>query len=146
MFSLSFAKERNVLAFFSVLCKRMECSFRSLQKNGAFFSVLLKRTESSFEYHKLPKTWEKKGMFSFLNGKERNVPNGKERSTQPWPHPPFWETWPNLTNFSFYSWLTALRRVQWFRQISTTSAMIANFESTTSSKFQIYIFHVNSIF
>ena len=49
-------KEQNILAFFYILCKRTECSFRS---------------------HKSPKTRKK-------NGKERNVPNGKERGAQSW--------------------------------------------------------------
>ena len=63
--------------------------FRSLQKNVtffAFFSVLCKRmlhSLRSFESHKSPKTQEKNRTFFFKNGKERNVPNGKERGAQP---------------------------------------------------------------
>ena len=51
-----FAKERCVLCVL----------FRSLAKNGTFFGS-----------HKSPKTREK-------NGKEGNVPNGKEWRAQPW--------------------------------------------------------------
>ena len=38
---------------------------------------------------KLKKITEKNGTFFFENGKERNVPNGKERGAQPW-------SWPTL--------------------------------------------------
>ena len=58
-----FAKER------CVLCKRMLRSF-------PFFRKGLKRTEHSFGSTKSPKTRKK-------DGKERNVPNGKERGVQP---------------------------------------------------------------
>ena len=57
-----FAKERNILAFFSVLLKRTEHSLHSFP----FFRKERKRTERSFGFHKSPKTREK-------NGKERNV-------------------------------------------------------------------------
>ena len=96
-------KERNVLAFFSKSTKRSRVLFHSLQTNiafFAFFSVLCKRilhslrsflffrkewkkTERSFGSHKSPKTQEKNETFFFKNGKERNVPNRKERSAQP---------------------------------------------------------------
>ena len=76
-------------------CKRTKSSrvlFRSFKKYGAFFpffSVLCKRTYRSFHsfgFHKSPKTRENNGkerMFSFLNGKDRNVLNGKEPGAQP---------------------------------------------------------------
>ena len=57
-------KERNVLVFFCKRTKRSRVLFCSLQKNVAFF--------------------EKNGTFFFKNGKERNVPNGKELVAQPW--------------------------------------------------------------
>ena len=91
-------------AFF---CKRTKCScvlLNSLQKNVAFFALLYvlckrtlhslrsfqffrkerKRTQHSFGSHKSPKTLKKNGTFFLKNGKERNVPNGKERGAQPW--------------------------------------------------------------
>ena len=71
---------QKIVAFFSVLCKRMFCSLRSFP----FFRKERKRTERSFGSHKSPKTREKNGTFFFKNGKERNVPNGKEQSAQPW--------------------------------------------------------------
>ena len=84
-----------------------ELGIRSFQKNipfFAFFSALLKRTERSFPFFK--KQWnilcvlfcsfKKNGTFFWVfisrqnlekrmerNGKERNVPNGKEQSAQP---------------------------------------------------------------
>ena len=88
-----FAKERYVLrvlfrslqknvtffAFFSVLYKRMLRSFRSFQKNGKERNVLL----GLISREKLEKRTEKNVTFSFLNGKDRNVLNGKERGAQP---------------------------------------------------------------
>ena len=85
-----------VFAFFSVLCKRMLRSlhsfpfftkercvlcvlFRSLEKNRKERNVLL-----GISRQKLEKRTEKNRMFLFKNGKEPNVPNGKERSAQPW--------------------------------------------------------------
>ena len=64
-----FAKERCILCIL----------FRSLQK--------IVRSLRSFGSHNSPKTrekTEKNGMFFFKNGKERNVPNEKERGAQPW--------------------------------------------------------------
>ena len=81
-FSRSFAKERNVLAFFYVLCKRTLRSLRSFPffaKKRCVLCVLL----GLISRQKLEKRTEKKGMFLLKNGKERNVPNGKERGSQP---------------------------------------------------------------
>ena len=39
--------------------------------------------ERSFGSHKSPKTRENNGTFFFNNGKERNVPNGKECKSSP---------------------------------------------------------------
>ena len=78
----SFAKERNILAFFYFLCKRMLRSLHSFTF-FAFFYILCKRTlhslrsflffrkerertECCLGSHKSPKTQKK-------NGKERNV-------------------------------------------------------------------------
>ena len=52
-----------------------------------FFRKEQKRTEHSFGSHKSPKTRKKNRKvetFLLKNGKERNVPNGKERGAQPW--------------------------------------------------------------
>ena len=67
-----FAKERSVL---SILFKRTLRSFRSLEKNGKERSVLC----GPISRQKLEKRTEKNVTFFFLNGKERNVPHGKER-------------------------------------------------------------------
>ena len=89
-------KERNVLAFFSVLCKRTLRSLRSflffakercvlcvlfpsLEKNGKERNVLL----GLISRQKLEKRTEKNKTFFYKNGKERNVPNGKECGAQP---------------------------------------------------------------
>ena len=83
-------KERNVFAFFCKRTKRSHILLSSLQKNVAFFtffSVLCKRTLRSlrsFGSHKSPKTRKKNGTFLLKNGKEQNVPNGKERGAHPW--------------------------------------------------------------
>ena len=91
------AKEQNVLPSFSVLCKRTLWSlrsipffakeycvrcvlFRSVQKSGKERNVLL----GLISRQKLEKRTEKNGTFLLKNGKERNVPNGKERCAQPW--------------------------------------------------------------
>ena len=54
--------------------------FRSLEKNGKEQNVLL----GLISRQKLEKRTEKNGTFFFKNGKEHNVPNGKERSAQFW--------------------------------------------------------------
>ena len=93
MFSHSFAKERNVLAFFYVLCKRTSHSFPFFAKGRCVLCVLFHSLEKNrkernvllvlISRQKLEKRTEKNGMFLLKNGKERNVPNGKERSAQP---------------------------------------------------------------
>ena len=89
-----FAKERNVLAFFSVLCKIMLDSlhsFRSLQKNVgffAFFSVLSKRMLHSL--CSFPFFGKERNVLLGLisrqkvekNGKERNVPFKERKRTR----------------------------------------------------------------
>ena len=79
MFSCSFAKERNVLVFFSVLCKRMLRSLRSFPFFRKERNVLL----GLISRQKLEKRTKKNGTFLLKNGKERNVPNGKERGANP---------------------------------------------------------------
>ena len=79
-FSRSFAKEKNVLAFFSVLRKGMLLSLHSLEKNGKECNVLL----GLISRQKLEKRTEQNGTFLLKNGKEQNVPNGKECGAQPW--------------------------------------------------------------
>ena len=91
-----FAKERYVLTFFPVLCKRTLRSsrsfpffakeryvlcvlFRSFEKNGKERNVLL----GFISRQKLEKRTEKNGAILLKNRKGRNVPNGKERSAQP---------------------------------------------------------------
>ena len=76
--SRSFAKERNVLAFFSILCKR---TLHSLRSFPFFCNVLL----GLITCQKLEKRIEKDGTFFFKNGKECNLPNGKDWSAQPCP-------------------------------------------------------------
>ena len=95
-FSRSFAKERNVLVFFSVLCKRTESSFRSfpffakersvlcvlfcsLEKNRKERNVLL----GLISRQKLEKRTEKKGTF-FLRT-EKNVTYQTEKKGVPCP-------------------------------------------------------------
>ena len=92
----SFAKERNVLAFFSVFCKRTKHSLRSFtffakernilcilfcskEKNGKECIVLL----GFISRQKLKK--ERKRTLRSL--KERSVQNGKERGAQPFSAP-----------------------------------------------------------
>ena len=53
----SFAKERNILAFFPVLCKRTERSLHSF----LFFWKEQERTFRSFGSHKSPKTQKRTG-------------------------------------------------------------------------------------
>ena len=77
--------QKNVpfFGFFSVLCKRTLrslCLFHSLEKNGKESNILL----GLISRQKLEKRMEKNGKFFFKNGKERNIPNGKERSAKPW--------------------------------------------------------------
>ena len=84
-FSSLHSLHKNVafFAFFYVLCKRMLRSLRSFP----FFRKERKRTKRSFGSHKSPKTrkrTEKNGTFFKKNGKEWNVPNGKECGAQPW--------------------------------------------------------------
>ena len=74
-FSRSFAKERNVLAFFYVLCKRMLrslCSFLLFAKEN-------RRSLRSFGSHKSPKTrkkrTEKNGTVLLKNGTYRTEKN-----------------------------------------------------------------------
>ena len=79
-FSRSFAKERyetflRSFPFFAkercILC----VLFRSLEKNGKERNILL----GLISCQKLEKITEKNGTFFLKNGKERNIPNGKER-------------------------------------------------------------------
>ena len=79
-FSNSFAKEQNVLTFFSVLWKRMLPSSRSFPFFAKERNVLL----GFISRQKLKKRTEKNVTFSFLNGKDRNALNGKECGAQPW--------------------------------------------------------------
>ena len=73
-------KERNNLAFFYVLCKRMLRSFTFFAKVCCVLCVLL----GLISRQKLEKWTEKKGTFFLKNGKERNLPNGKECGAQPY--------------------------------------------------------------
>ena len=92
-FSHSFEKERNILTFFYVLCKRMVRSLRSfpffakehcilfcsLEKSGKERNVLL----GLISRQKLEKRTENNGTFLLKNGKEWNIPNWKECGAQP---------------------------------------------------------------
>ena len=66
--------------FFAKECCILYVLFRSVEKNGKEWNVLL----GLISHQKLEKRTEKNGMFLLKNGKERNVPNGKERVAQPW--------------------------------------------------------------
>ena len=74
----SFAKERNILAFFYALCKRTLRSFTFFAKECCILCVLL----GLIRCQKLEKRTEKNGTFFKKNGKEQNVPNGKESGAQ----------------------------------------------------------------
>ena len=72
-------------AFF---CKRMLRSLRSLTffaKECCVLCLLL----GLISRQKIEKRMEKNGTFFLKNGKERNVPNGKECDAQPCPDPTF---------------------------------------------------------
>ena len=72
-------KNEMFFAFFSVLCKRMWRSLRSFPFFRKERNVLL----GLISRQKLEKRKEKNGTFLLKNGKERNVPNGKEHGAQP---------------------------------------------------------------
>ena len=73
-------KEPNILTIFCKRRKRSCVLVSSLEKNGKERNVLL----GLISRQKLEKRTEKNGTFFFKNGKERNVPNRKERRAQPW--------------------------------------------------------------
>ena len=75
--------------FFSKERSNLCVLFRSVIKNVAFFSFFRKERNvllgggGLISRQKLEKRTEKNGTFFLKNGKERNVPNGKERGAQP---------------------------------------------------------------
>ena len=110
-FSRSFAKEWNVLAFFSVLCKRTlrslrsfpffakECCilFRSLEKNRKERNVLL----GLISCQKLEKRTEKNGTFFFTekNVRYQTEKNGTNEMTHILAK---YSKWNELENYTFW--------------------------------------------
>ena len=80
--SRSFAKERNGLAFFSILCKRPKRSLRSFLFFAKEQNVLLGLISRQILEKRTGKNGKEQNVL-FLERKKRNVPNGKERSAQP---------------------------------------------------------------